>query len=113
LTRRANHRHIFIVARSLKARVGKPARGFFHSNYPNRAAAAGTILPTRAQVAKRHSAPPSELHLAGPRARAGHLASAQNMLKLSAIAQIGVHEKSARNRRMDAGVIADETVGGC
>jgi hypothetical protein len=29
LTRRANHRHIFIIARIKKARAGKPAAGFF------------------------------------------------------------------------------------
>ena len=28
LTRRANHRHIFIIARTAKARAGKPAAGF-------------------------------------------------------------------------------------
>jgi hypothetical protein len=44
LTRRANHRHIFIIAEIAKARAGKPAAGFFirnlESGFPNRTAAA-------------------------------------------------------------------------
>ena len=30
LTRRANHWHLFIIARSLRARAGKPVAGFFN-----------------------------------------------------------------------------------
>jgi len=67
LTRRANHRQISIIARILKPAPEKPAAGFFHLNFPNRAVAAATILPTRALVARRHCALPPELLLAGTR----------------------------------------------
>jgi hypothetical protein len=45
LTRRANHRHIFIIAESKKPRAGKSAAGFFvseslQSKFLNRTAAA-------------------------------------------------------------------------
>ena len=69
LTRRANHRHIFIIARITKARAGKPAAGFlfaiFESGFLNRTAAAlhgRTISPSSVS---RKDAPqaalPSEL----------------------------------------------------
>jgi hypothetical protein len=56
LTRRANHRHIFIIARSSKARAGKPAAGFFNWHFLNRTAAAlrdATSSPCTAQRRKR------------------------------------------------------------
>jgi hypothetical protein len=67
LTRRANHRHIFIIARNLKARAGKPAAGFF-----NRTAAAfdGAASPDALPQGVA-GALPSERSLAGTRDPAG------------------------------------------
>ncbi len=60
LTRRANHRHSFIIARISKARAGKPAAGFFIWGFLNRTAAAlrdatssHALLQRRKRVAVR------------------------------------------------------------
>lgn len=75
LTRRANHRHILIIAGISKARAGKPAAGFFNPSFPNRTAAARhgatsshASLPEASQAGRR---PSLFLNSAGARERAG------------------------------------------
>ena len=75
LTRRANHRHILIIARISKARAGKPAAGVFNPHFLNRTAAARhgatsshASLPEASQAGRR---PSLFLNSAGARERAG------------------------------------------
>jgi hypothetical protein len=86
LTRRANHRHIFIIARIQKARAGKSAAGFFNPSFLNRTAAA------RHGATSSH-APLPEASQAGRRPSV-QLSPAQNLLTLSATSHVEVHKIS-------------------
>ena len=75
LTRRANHRHIFIIARIQSPRRGNPAAGFFNPDFLNRTAAARhgatsshAPLPETSQAGRR---PNPFLNFARTRERAG------------------------------------------
>jgi hypothetical protein len=90
LTRRANHRHIFIIAEIKKARAGKSAAGFFvsgpfESEFLNRTAAAfpgaaNSHVATSQEASQ--STPPSELlfDFAGTRERVRHAAWTRSTL---------------------------------
>jgi hypothetical protein len=89
LTRRANHRHIRIIEKILKARAGKSAAGFFVSGpfepeFLNRTAAAFPAQQTATIATSQEasqSAPPSELlDFAGTRERARHAAWTRSAL---------------------------------